>query len=126
MIQNCDDVGATVGLNIGGVIVTYDEPTAIDNSGTVNLASRTRSPGQFFVVGSTAVTYRFVDGSGNFAECTFNVIVTEGKRILLMSSPSWNFVIAPIDHPNIQARIFSLRDMEMHFKKCGDCFNCIY
>ncbi len=79
VIQNCEDVTATVGLNIGGVVVTYDEPSATDNSGVVNLASRSRSPGQFFVVGSTAVTYRFVDGSGNFAECTFNVIVVEGK-----------------------------------------------
>ena len=77
---------ATIGLNIGGLIVTYDEPTAIDNSGTVNLASRSRSPGQFFVVGSTQVTYVFVDPSGNNAICNFNVIVTEGKYSLILKS----------------------------------------
>ncbi|XP_072018428.1 uncharacterized protein [Amphiura filiformis] len=77
VIETCEDVAATVGLNIGGVVVTYTEPTAIDNSGTVNLLSRSRQPGQFFVVGSTSVTYQFVDGSGNVATCTFNVLVTE-------------------------------------------------
>ncbi|XP_072016323.1 uncharacterized protein [Amphiura filiformis] len=76
-IQNCEDVTATVGLNIGGVVVAYTEPTAIDNSGTVNLVSRSRQPGQFFVVGSTSVTYRFQDASGNVATCTFDVLVTE-------------------------------------------------
>ena len=78
VISGCDDFGTTIGLNIGGAVVTYTEPTATDNSGVVSLQSRSRAPGQFFVVGSTPVTYVFVDGSGNTAECTFNVIVTEG------------------------------------------------
>ena len=76
---------ATIGLNIGGTIVTWIEPIATDNSGIVSLQSKTRAPGQFFVVGSTPVVYIFVDGNGNTAECTFNVIVTEGKSNALSS-----------------------------------------
>ena len=79
VITVCDDFGATVGLNVGGVVVEFTEPTATDNSGVVTLQSRTRAPGQFFIVGSTPVTYVFVDGSGNTESCTFNVIVTEGR-----------------------------------------------
>ena len=79
VIQNCEDALASVGLNIGGAIVSWIEPTATSNSGVVSLQSRTRAPGQFFVVGSTPVTYIFVDSIGQTTECTFNVIVTEGK-----------------------------------------------
>ena len=75
----CDDFGATVGLNISGVVVKFTEPTATDNSGVVTLQSRTHAPGQFFIVGSTPVTYVFVDGSGNTEQYTFNVVVTEGR-----------------------------------------------
>ena len=80
VISGCADVGTTIGLNIGGAVVTWTEPSATDNSGGVSLLSRTSAPGQFFVVGSTLVTYIFVDGSGNTAECTFNVIVTSQGR----------------------------------------------
>ena len=79
VIPVCDDCGATVGLNIGGTIVQFTEPTATDNSGIVSLQSRTHAPGEFFIVGSTPITYVFVDGKGNTAECTFNVIITEGR-----------------------------------------------
>ena len=70
---------ANIMIGIGGSQVSWSEPTATDNSGIVSLQSRTHAPGQFFVVGSTPVTYTFVDGSGNTARCTFTVIVTEGK-----------------------------------------------
>ena len=59
--------------------MTWNEPTASDNSGVVSLASRTHAPGAFFAVGNTDVTYRFVDGSGNSASCTFTISVEEGK-----------------------------------------------
>ena len=79
ILQHCNDVTATVGLNIGGIVVDWLEPSVSDNSGTVNLASRSHSPGQYFVVGSTEVSYRFADPSGNAATCTFDVIVIEGR-----------------------------------------------
>ena len=77
---NCvEDVTSQIGLNIGGTTVSWVEPTATDNSGVVSLSSRSRAPGSFFVVGSTDVTYVFVDGTGNTAACTFRVSVVEGN-----------------------------------------------
>ena len=82
MISGCDDQSETVGLNIGAIQVDYIEPTATDNSGVVNLASRTPTPGSSFLVGDTVVTYVFVvDGSGNTAQCDFTITVIEGKHI---------------------------------------------
>ena len=79
-IVNCiEDVISEIGFNIGGTVVSWTEPTATDNSGVVNLASRSRAPGSFFVVGNSEVTYVFVDGNGNRASCTFTVSVLEGK-----------------------------------------------
>ena len=74
-----DDFTRSIGLNLGGASVSWFEPTASDNSGVVSLASRTHAPGAFFAVGNTDVTYRFVDGSGNGASCTFTISVEEGK-----------------------------------------------
>ena len=80
-VVNCiEDVTNQIGLNVGGTVVSWTEPTATDNSGVVNLASRSRAPGSFFGVGNTQVTYIFVDGNGNRATCTFAVNVLEGKQ----------------------------------------------
>ena len=79
VIACLDDITETTNLNSPGTIVTFSEPTATDNSGSVSLSSRSHAPGQFFVTGSTTVTYTFVDPSGNSASCSFNVIVIEGK-----------------------------------------------
>ena len=79
-IQQCPiDITETIPLNAGGIIVTWLEPVATDNSGTVTLASRTHTPGSFFNTGLTQVLYRFEDPSGNSAICAFNIIVNEGK-----------------------------------------------
>ena len=78
-------MSASVGLNIGGAIVSWIEPTATSNSGVVSVQSQSHTPGQFFVVGSTQVTYIFVAPNGQSAVCTFNVIVTEGKMFAIFS-----------------------------------------
>ena len=74
-----NDVVDTVNTGVTGTIVTWTEPTATDNSGTATLSSRTHAPGTFFLVGTTDVTYTFVDSSGNSATCTFTVTVIECK-----------------------------------------------
>ncbi|PIK34615.1 hypothetical protein BSL78_28558 [Apostichopus japonicus] len=71
------DVAETIPLNGFGTTVQFREPTATDNSGTASVQSRTHSPGQFFQSGTTQVTYVFIDPSGNTAECSFNIIITE-------------------------------------------------
>ena len=74
-----DDVTSEIPLNQGGTTVTYIEPSATDNSGTVTVSSQSHAPGDFFVTGATSVTYVFVDPSGNTASCTFAVNVVEGN-----------------------------------------------
>ncbi len=76
IISNCppsitisagDDVNATV---------SWTEPRAIDNSGRVTKYRETHQPGNEFPVGTTAVTYIYMDPSMNAASCTFFVTVT--------------------------------------------------
>ena len=74
-----DDISRTIGILTGGTTVSFTEATATDNSGTATLASRSHSPGSFFVTGSTTVTYTFVDPSGNSASCSFQIIIIEGE-----------------------------------------------
>ena len=54
--------------------VSWIEPTATDNSGTVFTTS-THSPPTILPVGSTSITYTFTDPSGNQNTCTFIVTV---------------------------------------------------
>ncbi len=74
--------GITEETSLGspGTVVTWEEPTATDNSGVVALSERSHAPGSFFIVGTTDVTYTFTDVSGNQAQCTFTVTVVEGMQ----------------------------------------------
>ncbi len=74
-----EDIIRTTPLGTGGVIVLYNQPTATDNSGTVVISSNSHNPGDFFVTGSTQVSYIFADPSGITASCVFVVTVEEGK-----------------------------------------------
>ncbi|XP_072172386.1 uncharacterized protein [Diadema setosum] len=74
---NSGSIVRQVEVGSPGTTVTYTEPTATDNSGTVFLVSRTAQPGDFFPVGSTVVEYVFADPSGNTATGTFTVTVVE-------------------------------------------------
>ena len=57
--------------------VTWSEPTAVDNSGSIPAVTQSHQPGDVFVVGSTEVTYVFTDQSGNEATCSF--VINLGK-----------------------------------------------
>ncbi|XP_030829083.1 mucin-17 isoform X7 [Strongylocentrotus purpuratus] len=71
------EVVRTAPFGSSGVNVFFTEPVAIDNSGTADLVSQTAQPGDFFPIGSTVVTYRYRDASGNEATGTFTVTVEE-------------------------------------------------
>ena len=80
IVVNCpSDQTSVISIGAAGASVSWDEPEATDESGSAELASISHNPGSFFGIGSTTVTYRFTDTSGNIANCIFNVIVTEGK-----------------------------------------------
>ncbi|MBX2827118.1 MAG: HYR domain-containing protein [Flavobacteriaceae bacterium] len=59
-------------------VVTFADPTATDNCGTVTV-SQTGGPtsGSTFPVGTTVITYIATDGSGNTDTCSFNIVVED-------------------------------------------------
>ncbi len=75
------DITREIPLRDSGVTtVGYPEPGATDNcGGQVTLQSRSHAPGDSFPVGTTRVSYTFVDDSGNAVTCGFNVQVIEGN-----------------------------------------------
>ena len=80
---------ASTGVN---TLVTFTEPTATDNCGTVNVACTAVSPSNTaialttignqeqgsFPVGTSTVTCTATDSANPAATCTFNVAVTQG------------------------------------------------
>jgi hypothetical protein len=72
------NISTSVAFGETGAVVSYDLPTATDNCGTpsVQLISGPAS-GAVFPLGTTTVTYRATDASGNTADCSFTVTVTE-------------------------------------------------
>lgn len=78
-IQNCP-ANLTVSTDLGSnqaTNVTWTEPSASDNSGSVGFVG-SKNPGAMFPFGFSPVYYMAVDASGNEAECSFYISV-EGK-----------------------------------------------
>ena len=67
-IVQSTDVGSSTAA------VSWSDPTASDNSGSVNLTS-SHSSGSTFSIGDTIVTYTAVDASYNSANATFTVTI---------------------------------------------------
>ena len=61
-------------------LIRWDPVTAVDNSGSVTLASNFQS-GDTFPIGNTSVVYTAIDQSGNIAISSFTVTV-EGNAEL--------------------------------------------
>ncbi|XP_041454283.1 mucin-3A-like isoform X39 [Lytechinus variegatus] len=76
VITGCpDNINVVTDLGASGATVSWTAPSATDNSGQIPSSTSDRSPGDFFNVGTTQVTYTFTDGSGNNAFCSFFVTV---------------------------------------------------
>lgn len=73
-----EDISVTNDPGVCGAIVTYDAPLADDNCGIdeVNLISGLPS-GDLFPIGTNTVIFEVVDISGNTAQCSFNITVTD-------------------------------------------------
>jgi hypothetical protein len=61
------------------VSVSWPEPSATDNAGSVTV-SRTSTSGSFFGAGANLVSYTFTDAAGNSAVCSFTITVTTGSN----------------------------------------------
>lgn len=73
------DIYTSAQSNVAEVPVVWRQPIVEDNYGRVMLVSTSHSPGEYFSIGSTLVTYTFVDDSYNEIKCRFNVTVDIGK-----------------------------------------------
>ena len=70
------DITVSIPPGTTSTVAVWPEKQATDNSGPVYLQSRSHAPGQSsFSLGTTPVTYVFVDGSGNIVTCGFSVNV---------------------------------------------------
>ena len=75
VIIDCpQSVTETISLDSSSGIVTWTEPTAVDNAGGETTVLRSHEPGTSFPIGTTEVFYLFIDQNGNEATCSFAVI----------------------------------------------------
>lgn len=82
-ISNCpSNIQTTIPLGTAQTSIQWIEPTAVDDSGVVNIILQTSTPGSNFGVGPTTVTYVFADPTGNTAICSFTVTVIAGNYFL--------------------------------------------
>ncbi|XP_033108663.1 hyalin-like [Anneissia japonica] len=70
-----DDVTRIIGNTTENPVVTWNVPTATDNSGNVEVISAMYKPGDAFGPGHTVVLYTAVDPSSNSAVCSFTITV---------------------------------------------------
>jgi len=81
LISNCpSDITLTLDAGQCNTVVAWTEPAATDNcTSSGNLIwSRTHTPGSQFSAGTTTVTYRATDASGNTSQvCSFTVSVID-------------------------------------------------
>ena len=76
-----------------GAVVTWAEPTENDNCPGASL-SGDATPGDFFPVGESMVTYTATDAAGNDASVSFSVTVTDSESPVVTPSAD---VIVPAD-----------------------------
>ncbi|MEB2780124.1 MopE-related protein, partial [Algoriphagus sp. C2-6-M1] len=98
------NISSTVGFGETGKVITYNLPTATDNCSvaSVELISGLAS-GEIFPVGSTTVTYRATDPSGNTVDCSFTITITESddnENPVINDCPSDIIVSNDLDNCN--------------------------
>ena len=93
VVSNCPIQGirGTAPTGASSVIVTWTEPTAIDNSGGTVTRTSNRSPGLPYPIGVTNIEYTFTDPSRNQAFCRFTVTVT-GKFLQIVQFLYFGFL----------------------------------
>jgi hypothetical protein len=97
-----------------GAIITYTEPVINDNC-TTPTVNQTNSSGDFFPIGTTTVVYTATDASGNMAECTFDVTVTDTEAPIFSDCP--NEIFAPTAAGSCEASVTWIPPVESD--NCG-------
>ncbi len=75
------NVDMNVDAGVCGAVVSFETPSASDNSGLDVTVTQTAGPasGEVFPVGTTTVTFTATDAAGNSASCSFDVTVTDNE-----------------------------------------------
>ncbi|XP_071785176.1 uncharacterized protein [Asterias amurensis] len=97
-----DDITVTVPFGTNSIPVSWDQPTATDNSGSV-FPSSDRPSGSTFPIGTTPVTYTFTDPTGNRVTRTFNVnvvMLADSTDPFIVSFPDDITVSVPFGTPS--------------------------
>lgn len=81
------DITLTALPDTCGAFVTWTPPGATDDCTADVAVNANYAPGDFFDVGTTAVTYNATDGGGNAASCSFTVTVIETVLPVIMNCP---------------------------------------
>ncbi len=71
-----------------GAVISWAGPSADDNCGYVLSQTSGTANGDLFPIGTTIVTYEVVDDSGNAANCSFDVIVSDNAAPTIVDCPS--------------------------------------
>ncbi len=89
IIVNCPgDINQPNDLDSCGAIVTWVPPTATDNCSVNLVLSSNYTPGDYFPVGSTTVTYTAIDSSSNISTCSFVVTIEDQQAPTLINCPN--------------------------------------
>ncbi|HSE20644.1 MAG TPA: immunoglobulin-like domain-containing protein [Pyrinomonadaceae bacterium] len=99
-IATPDGTSGSCGLVVGET--ELGSPDANDNC-TVNVTRSGVPTGNFFPVGTTAITYTATDGSGHTATAVQHVIVSDGTAPIIVAPPDASYVCpneVPAGNPN--------------------------
>lgn len=69
-------------------VVTWFEPTVIDNCDNNVVVISSPSQGTAFMAGTTTVTYTATDASGNISTCSFDITVTDTEAPIMTDCPT--------------------------------------
>ncbi|XP_072175569.1 uncharacterized protein [Diadema setosum] len=89
VLQCPDDVTAVLSSDP----VTWDDPQATDNSGSIDSLVTSPSASDL-TLGTTTVTVVATDPSGNSAECRFNVTLTDGEAPIIQCPDNVTVTVA--------------------------------
>ena len=76
-------IATSTDSGVATATISWTEPTASDNSGSVSL-SVSKSSGTDFPIGTTTVTYTATDGSGNSISTCFFIVTVTGNVLKLI------------------------------------------
>ena len=76
-------IATSTDSGVATATVSWTDPTASDNSGSVSL-SGSKNSGTDFPIGMTTVTYTATDGSGNSISICFFVVTVTGNVLKLI------------------------------------------